>query len=230
MAVGIAFAHAAVSTDDEAGRIAGWRPDPLSPYGRSQALELGQRWRGGGLAAVFCSDLPRATETVEIAFAGFRIPIHRDTRLRDCDYGSLAGRSVTELVEHDRLRCADPFPGGQSYQQVVDQTRRFLRDLAAAWDGREIMIVAHRINRLALTHLLTGRRLAELIERDPVPVPTGPPRAVPGERGDRCGTGRAGTADASAGLDGTAGGPWAGWSYRLPTGWPDPCPPAGGGE
>jgi broad specificity phosphatase PhoE len=213
VAVGIAFAQAAVSADDEAGRIAGWRSHPLSPYGRAQARELGQRWRGNGLAAVFCSDLPRVTETVEIAFAGFRIPIHRDTRLRDCDYGTLTGQPVAELVEHDRLRCADPFPDGQSYRQVVEQTRNFLTDLVAAWDGRRVMIVAHRINRLALAHLLAGQPFEELIHQHPAAPRPGP----------------AGPGGAAAELDGATGIPGSGWSYVLPSDWPHRHPPPDSG-
>jgi broad specificity phosphatase PhoE len=42
---------------------------------------------GIGIAVVFTSDLGRAVETADIAFGGTGIPVRRDARLRECDYG-----------------------------------------------------------------------------------------------------------------------------------------------
>lgn len=55
-----------ISEDNEAGRATGWLPGRLAARGREEAAELGRRRRDDGLAAVFCSDLRRATETAEI--------------------------------------------------------------------------------------------------------------------------------------------------------------------
>lgn len=163
MAVDIVYETHAVTTDNEAGLATGWLPGQLSAYGRQCARDLGKRHSDGGLNAVFCSDLPQAVETVEIAFPFRKLPVHWDTRLRECDYGELNGSPVADL---DRLRIwhlDEPFPGGQSYRQVVEQTHGFLRDLAAAWDGARVLIVAHTANRWALDHLLHGRPLADLV-------------------------------------------------------------------
>lgn len=163
MGVDIRFATHAATTDDEAGRVTGWRPGELSAHGLRNARELGEQHRGDRLAAVFCSDLARAVQTVGIAFAGFRIPIHRDTRLRDCDYGELTGSQVVDLAPLHRQHIEHPFPGGQSYRQVVEQTRGFLRDLALAWDDHRVLIVAHPVTRWALAHLIEGTPLTELV-------------------------------------------------------------------
>jgi broad specificity phosphatase PhoE len=70
----------------------------------------------------------------------------------------------TARLQAERLQHLDtPWPGGQSYQQVVDQTRDLLRDLAADWNGSRLLLVAHSANRLALDHLLLDRDLAELV-------------------------------------------------------------------
>ena len=114
--------------------------------------------------AVFVSDLARAVETAEIAFAGTAIPIHQDPRLRECNYGQLNGTSVERLAMERSRRIDEPFPHGQSYRQVVDQTRDFLRDLAADWDGSQVVIVAHSANRWALQHLLDGVALESLVD------------------------------------------------------------------
>ncbi|AVT29696.1 histidine phosphatase family protein [Plantactinospora sp. BC1] len=163
MAVDIVYETHATTTDNEAGLATGWRPGQLSEQGRREARELGERRRDDGLHVVFCSDLARAVETVELAFPLRELPVHRDTRLRECDYGDLTGRPVAELAPLRVGYLDEPFPGGQSYRQVVEQTRGFLRDLAAAWDGFRVLIVAHSANRWALDHLLHGVPLAELV-------------------------------------------------------------------
>jgi broad specificity phosphatase PhoE len=163
MTVDIVYETHSITTDNEAGRATGWLPGELSARGRLLAAELGARRRGDGLAAVFTSDLTRAVQTAEIAFAGTAVPIHRDARLRECDYGELNGMPVAQLAALRSRHVDVPFPGGQSYRQVVDATRDFLRDLAA-WDGTRVLVIAHSANRWALEHLLLGHRLEALVD------------------------------------------------------------------
>lgn len=163
MSVEIIFETHSISTDNEAGIATGWLPGRLSDQGRRLAAELGRRRRGDDLAAVLVSDLSRAVETAQIAFGDTGIPIHRDRRLRECDYGRLNGMPTARL-HAERLRHLDtPWPGGQSYHQVVDQTRDLLRDLAADWNGSRLLLIAHSANRWALDHLLLDRDLADLV-------------------------------------------------------------------
>jgi len=112
---------------------------------------------------VYASDLGRAVETVEIAFGGSGVAVLLDARLRECDYGELNGRPAAE-IEVERLRRIDePFPGGQSYRQVVEQTQSFLGDIAARHDGQRVVAIGHAANRWALQHLLEGRPLEDLV-------------------------------------------------------------------
>jgi broad specificity phosphatase PhoE len=164
MTVEIVYETHSISTDNEAGRATGWLPGELSERGRGLAAELGARRRAGGFAAVFSSDLARAVQTAEIAFGATAVPIHRDRRLRECDYGDLTGMPVERLAAVRSRHIDVPFPGGQSYRQVVEATRDFLRDLAAGWDGTRVLIIAHSANRWALDHLLTGRPLEDLVD------------------------------------------------------------------
>jgi broad specificity phosphatase PhoE len=151
------------SVDNEAGLATGWLPGRLSEVGRGQARELGARRRDDGVAAVFCSDLTRALETAEIAFGETRIPRFVDWRLRECDYGELNGAPVAR-VEAVRARHVDePFPGGESYRDVVRRTERFLADLMPRWDGARVVVIAHAANRWALQHLLEGTSLEALV-------------------------------------------------------------------
>jgi broad specificity phosphatase PhoE len=152
------------SVDNERGVATGWLPGELSKLGREQAQALGDRRREDGIAAVYASDLRRAVETVEIAFEGSGIPVCHDARLRECDYGELNGASVEQVTAVRRQHVDVPFPGGESYRQVVDRTRAFLDEVTARHDGERIVVIAHSANRWALDHLVNGTPLEELVD------------------------------------------------------------------
>jgi broad specificity phosphatase PhoE len=163
MSVEIVYETHATTTDNEAGIATGWLPGTLSTAGRDNARALGARRRNDGIAVVFVSDLARAVQTAEIAFQGSDIPVRLDARLRECDYGTLNGAPVKSVAAVKADHVDVPFPGGQSYRQVVEQTREFLRDLTTECDGQRVLLIAHSANRYALEHLLLGRPLAELV-------------------------------------------------------------------
>ena len=52
--------------------------------------------------------------------------MHHDPRLRECDYGELNGAPVDDVAAVRRRHIDEPFPGGESYRQVVERTRAFL--------------------------------------------------------------------------------------------------------
>jgi alpha-ribazole phosphatase/probable phosphoglycerate mutase len=164
MSVEIIYETHAISTDNEAGIATGWLPGELSAEGRRLARELGERRRDDRLAAVFVSDLWRAVETAEIAFAGSAIPIYHEPRLRECNYGELNGVPAEQVAAERRRRIDEPFPGGQSYRQVVEATVSFLRDLEAGWHDQRVLLISHSANRWALDHLLNGIPLEELVD------------------------------------------------------------------
>jgi broad specificity phosphatase PhoE len=154
----------AITTDNEAGIATGWLPGELSEAGRRTAAELGNRRRYDGIVAVYTSDLARAVETARIAFEGTSMPVHHDPRLRECNYGRLNGMPRDRL-ELERARHLDePWPGGESYADVVARTRAILVDLLRQWDGTRVLVIAHSANQWALDHLLLGADMAERIE------------------------------------------------------------------
>ncbi|GAA4912374.1 alpha-ribazole phosphatase/probable phosphoglycerate mutase [Stackebrandtia albiflava] len=165
MAVELTYETHSVTEDNENGIATGWLPGRLSERGRALAVELGERYRDAGLDAVYTSDLHRAVETARLAFPDTDLPVHRDARLRECDYGDLNGAPVTALAAVRSAHVDRPFPGGgQSYREVVDATRELLREIARDHDGGRVLVIAHSANRWALQALLTGARLEELVD------------------------------------------------------------------
>lgn len=145
------------TTDNEAGIATGWLPGELSAAGKDEALELGARRREAD--AVFASDLGRALETVAIAFGGGAVPVFYDWRLRECDYGALNGAPAAELEVEKHVDV--PYPGGESYRDVVARVATLLEDLRRGWDGKRVVAVSHAAPRWALQHLLDGTPLED---------------------------------------------------------------------
>ena len=157
----VVFETHMTSEDNEAGIATGWLPGRLSAAGREQARELGERRRDDGLAVVFTSDLRRAVETAEIAFAGLPLPVIPDARLRECNYGELNG---TPGPVHDRAAHLDvAYPGGESWKQAVERVAGFLGELRADRDGKRVLVIDHVASWLALEIVGNGRELEELM-------------------------------------------------------------------
>jgi len=164
MAVTIRYETHSLTEDNETGHATGWLPDRLSAQGRELARAIGPRGLADGATAVFVSDLARAVETAELAFGDNGLPIIRDARLRECNYGAQNGMPVAQLAASRAHHIDEPYPEGQSYRAVVAATRSFLRDLAAGYDGRTVVVIAHSANKWALDHLLHGVPLEDLVD------------------------------------------------------------------
>jgi len=157
------FETHSTTEDNEAGIATGWLPGRLSETGRANAVALGRRRRHDGLSAVFVSDLGRAVETVEVALGETGLPILKDWRLRECDYGEMNGAQVA-LVHSDRRRYLDePYPSGESWRQATDRVQSFLRDLPSRWAGGRLLVVGHVATHWGLEIALAGARLESLM-------------------------------------------------------------------
>ncbi len=163
MSVRLVYETHSTTEDNEAGIATGWLPGQLSEEGRRQARLLGDRRRQDGVSRVITSDLARAVETAAIAFPTGMPPVSTDIRLRECDYGTLNGAPVRALLP--RAAHIDvPFPGGQSYRNIVDATQSFLGDLAARHSGERVLVIGHSATRWALQVLLGGHSLQDLVD------------------------------------------------------------------
>ena len=162
MAIEIVYETHAPTLDNERGFATGWHQGELSEWGRGQARELGERHANEVIDVVYTSDLRRATDTAEIAFGQRDVPIRPDARLRECNYGEWNG-APADQVHADRGRYIGvPYPGGETYGQVVDRVEHFLVDLAAS-DASRVVLISHRAPWYAMEHLLGGVPLRDLV-------------------------------------------------------------------
>ena len=162
----VVFETHSISEDNERGVASGWRHSRLSERGRELARELGRRRGEDRIDAVFSSDLRRAVETVELAFAHASLPTFLDWRLRECDYGQRNGGPAADHVR-DRARFLDdPYPGGESWRQAIARVGRFLDDLPLRWEDKRVLVLGHVATRWGLEHHLVGTPLEELVRAD----------------------------------------------------------------
>ncbi len=159
----IIFEAHGTTYDNEAHLASGHYDVDLSPLGEEQAKELGNRYKSDLPDAVFCSDLRRSYRTAEIAFAERKIPIIRDARLRECDYGSMTRHSSAGVDAEKQKRIDRPFPNGESYEQTTERMKSFLKDLLRDYDGKRVMIVGHRATHYALDNLINKIPLEKAI-------------------------------------------------------------------
>ncbi len=173
-------------SEDNDRRVAtGWLPCRLSPRGRNLAEELGDRRRNDGLAAVLVSDLRRATETAEIAFAATSVPVLHDWRLQECDYGEMNGQLAAEVrgaVRHVR----DRYPGGESWADAIERVGGVVADIPKRWVGQRVLVIGHMSAYWALEHYVRGVPLSSRVGRTGGGRPAGshrPPRVRRGPAG-----------------------------------------------
>ncbi len=163
MPVQLVYETHAITTDNENGIATGWLPGTLSERGRGTAADFGRRRRDDGIDVIYLSDLRRATQTAEIAFGDTDLLVIVDARLRECNYGEMNGMEAARLEEERARHVEEPWPGGESYRDVVERTRGLLLDLARERDESRVLLIGHSANKWALDHLLLGRPLAPLV-------------------------------------------------------------------
>lgn len=155
MAVNITYFVHGTTTDNEQGISSGWYDVDLSVKGIQQAGELKDKLKDKRFDVVFCSDLIRAVRSAELIFGG-EVEIIQDDRLRECSYGEYNAKSSAIVEPMQEQHITNPFPGGESYEDVKKRLGDFIEFLKADFDGKSVAIVAHKAPQLALDVLLKG--------------------------------------------------------------------------
>jgi len=164
MAVKITYFVHSTTTDNEQGLATAWLAGKLSAKGLAQASKLKEKVSSKTFDLVFCSDLQRAIETANIAFASFTII--QDSRLRECNYGDYNGKPA-KIFKDDMTKYIDlAFPNGESYKDVEARISDLVEFLKKDYDNKEIAIVAHQAPQLALDVVLKNKTWRQAIAED----------------------------------------------------------------
>ncbi|MFA5076793.1 MAG: histidine phosphatase family protein [Patescibacteria group bacterium] len=161
--VTIIFEPHARTKDNEAKLASGWYDVELSDSGQKEAKELGQKYQSNSIDAIFCSDLQRSYQTAAIAFTGRNIPIIKDSRLRECNYGDLTRQPKKEIGSVQAKYITQPFPNGESYQQTTERLQSFLNELLQNYSGKKVLIIGHRATQYGLAYLVKKIPLEEVV-------------------------------------------------------------------
>ena len=99
-------------------------------------------------------------------FEGSDIPIIQDARLRECDYGDLTQRPRAEMEAVRAESISEPFPNGESLEQVMDRVKSFIDDLSTTHRDQQMLIIGHAGTLWGLENQINGVPLSKLITGD----------------------------------------------------------------
>lgn len=157
---------------DTIGRCVGHTDAGLSAVGAKAITSFANQWRSSDRATtvatptrIVSSDLARAFESACIIATAWGLPVERDARCREMNFGVWDGRpwSAIETKDGVRLRAwTDDWtnvatPGGEGLADVKRRAASWLDDTlgAASHDASVIVVVAHAgWIRAALSRLL----------------------------------------------------------------------------
>ncbi|MEI8197515.1 MAG: histidine phosphatase family protein, partial [Phycisphaerae bacterium] len=139
------------------GRIQGHLPTPLNDTGRRQARGLARYFADKPFAAIYASDLPRASETAEIIAQqmqakrthGGGLAVQTTPALRERDLGQYQGKTVEEYRvlraahAHGDLAQWTDVPGVETDAALWTRAAAELQRIAATHAGHDVLVVTH---------------------------------------------------------------------------------------
>jgi broad specificity phosphatase PhoE len=144
-------------------RWQGHSDPPLNERGRRQARALADAVSRTRLAAVYSSDLSRASETAQIVASRLELPLSVDPGLREIDVGSWEGFTLAEIEAHSpeavarwEERGEHGWEGGESHEQMAARVHEAVHSIAARHEGEEVLVVSHGGPIRALKALAAG--------------------------------------------------------------------------
>ena len=156
------FVHG-TTTDNELGIASGHSDVGLSELGFRQSNELREKLKGKQFDLVVSSDLLRARQTAKIVFPNQTIEF--DSRLKECDYGSLTGSKASQFDLNEYVE--KPFPKGESYLNVEERVKSLLEELKEkSTTEQKLAFVSHQAPQLALEVLTKNKTWKEAVEQD----------------------------------------------------------------
>ena len=163
MAVKIIYFVHGTTTDNIEKLASGWNQAELSKKGIEQSIALREQINFDEIDLVISSDLKRAQDSANYVYENKK-EIFYDSRIRECNYGDLNGKS-SELVKYEE-HISNPFPNGESLLDVEKRVRDFCDYLLENYDNKTIALVAHKAPQLAIEVITMNKTWEQAINDD----------------------------------------------------------------
>lgn len=130
------------------GRWQGHADPPLNDTGRRQAATLAAQLDDDGIAAVYSSDLRRASETAGIVAERLGLKVTEDRALREIDVGSWSGLTREEVRERypegfARWLAGEIGHDGETREELTARVVPAVESIADAHPGELVLVVTH---------------------------------------------------------------------------------------
>ena len=130
------------------GRWQGHADPPLNDTGRRQAATLAARLAGDGIAAVYSSDLARATETARTIGSLLGLEVVEDPALREIDVGSWSGLTRAQVEQrfpegYARWLAGEIGHDGETREELTERVVAAVERIAARHAGETVLVVTH---------------------------------------------------------------------------------------
>jgi len=122
----------------------------LTEKGREQVKAAAKKFAGHTISYIYVSPFTRTRETADVMAETLGIPKEKviiDERLHELNMGTFDGTSDTEAfyAYREQHGYADPFPGGESYQDAKNRFGAALYDFERTHRDSVILIITHGI-------------------------------------------------------------------------------------
>jgi broad specificity phosphatase PhoE len=143
------------------GRFQGRTDIPLNDEGISQAHAAALRLQNTRLDHIVASPLVRAVKTAEIVAAS-STPLAIDDGITECDFGSLEGRSIAEVMKEHGITAMEQLatilpPDGEPWASVSARSLRCISQWLDRHPQALILFVCHDAAMQSISEALCGR-------------------------------------------------------------------------
>lgn len=132
-------------------RIQGRRDSPLAEEGKAQAAAWSAILKTYPWRRVLTSDIGRALQTTEIINEALNLPVSKDPRLREQDWGDWTGKRILQIKKESPSDLAAQEaagwkfcpPGGETRDSVYQRSKDALFAATRQWPGDTVLVVTH---------------------------------------------------------------------------------------
>jgi len=118
------------------GLFQGRTDNPLNADGLAQAHDAASLLREAGITRIVSSPLVRALKTAEIIAAAVSAPLTIDEGIIECDFGSLEGRSIAEVMKEHGITAMEDLATRSTSCSILGRSTVTLRVDGTSSSGR----------------------------------------------------------------------------------------------